>query len=173
MSGVASPPSATAHAEDLFALVKFIQSDDLQGRLMELQEAEQAHNFARMAAEDAVASAVMLKREAKQAADRLDADRVQFLAEMETKRGELSRALAQREAALAAREASVLQREDRCTERERENEEAETAAATIAAARNERLTQRAKELDAAASAFETSRSAMERRRAAVDQEMRP
>jgi hypothetical protein len=173
MSGIASPPPAAsapsaARADDLFALAKFVQSEDAQKRLAELQEAE-CRAFERLnEAELATAAA---KKKTTELQGRVDTHTVAVKAFQEESAAHYIR-LTQRETAVAARERVVLEREDRCTAREREHQAVVAGAEAEATQREARFSQRERELDARINAHEADRSALERRRNAMDQAMR-
>jgi hypothetical protein len=173
MSGVASIPPASsapsaARADDLFALVKFVHSDDAQARLKELQEAEQRATEQRASADAVIEAARVSLAEVNTQRDQHKAE----VASFKTEQADHIERHARREAALSAREASVLSREDRLTQREREH--ATVLAATEAEfnQRDARFTQRERELDRSIQVHEAQRAAFERRQTAIDQAMR-
>lgn len=173
MSGVASPPPtasapSAARADDLFALVKFIQSDDAQTRLKELQEIELRATEQRALADASIEVANKVQAKVAANVEQHNAAVESFKAQSSAHQERLN----QREATLQSREAAVLQREDRCTTREREHQATVAAAESEATQREARLAQRERELDARIQAHDAERAAFERRQAAVDQAYR-
>jgi hypothetical protein len=173
MSGVASPPPASsapsaARADDLFALVKFVQSDEAHARLAELRDTEQRATEQRAAADAVTTSAKLAVTALKTQIAQHDAAVSTFRAEQAGHYEQHAR----RNAEIQAREASVLEREDRCTRREREHDLVLAASDAEETQRETRLAQRERELDARIQAHEAERAGFERRRSAVDQAMR-
>jgi hypothetical protein len=173
MSGVASPPPANgapsaALADHLFALVKFVQSEDAQSRLKELKEAE-----ARAIAQgDAALKAMIAAKRRTATLQSQVAAHDAAIEDFRSQSSDIQERLTLRTEALVAREAAVLKREDCCTNIEREHAIMIAAAESEAALREARLTQRERELDARIKSHDDERASFERRRIALEQAMR-
>lgn len=174
MSGMSSPPATSSappsagRADDLFALAKFVMSEESQVHLKNLQESEIRAKAVLAEADDSRTRLDIAWTNFHNADEQLAKDKADFeeVSRLQTERH------AERVSAVQARENEVSRREEKCNERERDLKAAEDSFAKACFTRDSALAFREAEVSGKAKELSNKEAAFERKQQAIYQAMR-